>query len=142
MSENRVKNITERRQTAVVKFKKKAKNTDQVLGKSVRLKELRQGGGIAHFTQETLSEKNKTVLSQKRILLENDGGETLWMWKVSILFRKTEQKARDAPPVFPDAHGPTGWTWSSFPGLRSCGAAAAPHPLYTAFTPLLVAFVL
>lgn len=57
------------------------------------------------------------------------------MWKVSNLLRKTEQKAKDAPPVFPDAHGPTGWTWSSFPGLRSCGAAAAPRPLCTAFPP-------
>lgn len=48
------------------------------------------------------------------------------------------QKARDGS-LLPDAHGPTGWTWSSFSGLRSCGAAAALRPLNTA--PFLTAFV-
>lgn len=56
------------------------------------------------------------------------------MWKVLKLSIKKPQ--RKMLPVFPRTPtDPTGWTWSSFPGLRSPGATAAPRPISTACTP-------
>lgn len=58
------------------------------------------------------------------------------MWQVSNL---SKLEKREMSPFAGRSHGPTGWTWSSFSGLRSCGAAAALRLLNTA--PFLTASV-
>ena len=108
--------------------------------RKVWLEELRQGGGTAHFRERDVSEtKQKCVYPEEDFLnhttVPNTNPPPLDVLSVKSV---KNQKARDVR-FLPDAHGPTGWTWSSFSGLRSCGAAAALRPLNTA--PSLIASV-
>lgn len=105
-------------------MKNKKEKTDKVFA----VKKLRRGGGFAHFRERRVGQEQKMCLSRRGFYKKATVLRTPWMWQVSEL-TKFESKTCS---LSPDVHGPTGWTWSSLSGLRSCGAAAAFRPINTA----------
>lgn len=82
-----------------------------------------------HISERDVSEKHKKCVYPEEDFISN----TTMPKPLDVARVKSVKKESEGDvPLRPDEHGPTGWTWSSFSGLRSCGAIAALRSLHTA----------